>query len=249
MKRSVLSQLDKPKYRDITASRVAALFDCHPFVTRAALAGALRSGGGPRALSSSAMRAGRLLEPAIAQAVGEKHPTWVIERARDYLRLPTHRLGAIPDYYINNRNAVMECKSVSPDEWRAWHGQPPLAYFIQLFTQMVCGGFSSGTLAVMVRVFDALPLHVFHLAAMDAAKSILLSAVRTWWEQIDAGVALPPPYPVDALRDLLQPQAAVGAFPPTEKPLVMLDGHRIVTAAAMTSARATAYGSKGWGTA
>ncbi len=58
--------------RDLTASRIAALFDAHPFMTRAQLAAQLK--GGACYFDNAAMRAGRILKPGAAVALGELRP-------------------------------------------------------------------------------------------------------------------------------------------------------------------------------
>src|SRR5438270_13532168 len=78
--------------QDITASRIAALFDRHPYMARDGLAAALRAESG-NGIPSPALRRGRILEPAVAAALAEDHPDWRITKASSYHRLPDHRLG------------------------------------------------------------------------------------------------------------------------------------------------------------
>ena len=65
------------------------------------------------------MRAGRILEPGVAVAIGELHPDWRLVKATSYYRLPDLRLGATPDYLLGDA-ALLECKTASPEEWERW---------------------------------------------------------------------------------------------------------------------------------
>ena len=66
----------------VTASRVGALFDAHPYLSREQLAAEL--GGRSTKGDTPSMRRGRALEAAVIEALREEHPDWRIARARDY---------------------------------------------------------------------------------------------------------------------------------------------------------------------
>src|SRR5262245_23772672 len=87
---------------DVTASRIGALFDCHPYLSRQQLveimSGITRAGTGTPPDNAS-MRRGRRFEPAVAAAAAEDHPEWEISKATTYHRLVDERLGATPDYW------------------------------------------------------------------------------------------------------------------------------------------------------
>jgi hypothetical protein len=108
----------------ITASRMGALVNAHPYLSPEQLAGELR--GQSTNGDTPAMRRGRVLEAAVIEALREEHPEWRIERARDYHFLPEHRLGATPDAFFADEEAddgLIECKTVRPEIWERWHGR------------------------------------------------------------------------------------------------------------------------------
>jgi predicted phage-related endonuclease len=172
----------------VTASRIGALFDAHPYLSREQLAGELR--GVSTKGDTPAMRRGRILEAAVIEALREEHPDWRIERARDYHFLPEHRLGATPDAYLDD-DGLIECKTVRPEIWERWHGQPPLAYTLQLLTGLMCTGRTRGVLAVMVIAGDH-PVYEFAVPRHPAAEQRIIEATAAWWRQYDQGLLAAP---------------------------------------------------------
>lgn len=167
----------------VTASRVGALWDQHPYLSREQLAAELR--GISTKGDTSAMRRGRIFEAAVIEALKEAHPDWRIERARDYHWLPEQRLGATPDAYLDE-DGLIECKTVRPDIWERWHGRPPLAYVLQLLTGLMCTGRARGVLACMVLSSDY-PVHEFDVPRHPEAEQRILDATAQWWAEYEAG--------------------------------------------------------------
>lgn len=187
--RPITSRADWLRWRrhDITASRLQALFDCHPYMTREDLAAEMRgvSGG-----DSPAMRRGRILEPAVAAAVAEERPEWRIEKANTYHQIEALHLGCTPDYWLDdgsgprtiaaeNWNGLLQCKTVSPEVWEKWHGRPPLAYTLQTLTEMMVTGRTRGVLAVMV-CSRSYPVHLYDVPRHPAAEAKIVAAVEAW---------------------------------------------------------------------
>jgi hypothetical protein len=171
--------------RDLTASRIAALFDAHPFLSRDQLASQLR--GDVRRFDSFHMRAGRILEPGVAVAIGEARPEWKLVKATAYHRIPELRIGATPDYFVGD-DALIQIGTVSPAEWR---GEPPLYKIIQTHCEMLMTGRREGWLAIMVRELPELPLHVFEVPHDPAVEEAILSAAAAWWRAFGAGAVAP----------------------------------------------------------
>lgn len=169
---------------DITASRIAALFDAHPFMTRAQLAATLRGEHG-NGVPNSAMRRGRILEPAVAAALAEEHPDWQIAKATTYHRLPDHRIGCTPDYWWGD-DGLIQAKTVNPHEWERWRGKVPLTYTLQTLTELLVTGRERGLLAVMVCA-GTFPVHEFPVPRHAEAERKILDAVAEWWRAWDAG--------------------------------------------------------------
>lgn len=166
----------------VTASRVAALFDCHGFLTRLGLAAELR---GANQGDNPAMRAGRILEPGVAVALAEEHPDWHIPKATTFHVDPVARFGCTPDYWLDD-DGLIQIKTVSPEEWERWRGKPPLAYTLQCLTEMMLTGRTRGVLAVMIRS-QSYPVHEFEVPRHEAAEARILAAVAEWWRAWDAG--------------------------------------------------------------
>ena len=187
--------------QDVTASRVGALFDAHPYLTREQLAGTLL--GTHNEGDTPAMRRGRILEPAVAAALAEEHPGWRITKATTYHRLPVPRLGATPDYWYvddDGRVGVCQCKTTSPETWEKWHGRVPLAYTLQVLLEMMCTGREHGLIALMV-TSRSLPLYEFPVARHPAAEAKILAAATAWWQAFDRG-EIAPAAAVDDLETL-----------------------------------------------
>ena len=180
---------------DITASRIAALFDEHPFLTRDGLAAELR---GERAeVPNSAMRAGNILEAAFPAAVVRDEKPWPpLVKATTYHRLPDHRLGCTPDFWIGD-DGLLQAKTVSREQWEKWRGHPPLAYSLQTLAELMVTDRAWGVLAVMIRA-GAYPIHYFDVPRHEAAERRILAAVADWWRAFDAG-EIPMPIASEAI--------------------------------------------------
>lgn len=168
---------------DITASKIAALFDEHPYLTRDQLAADMR--GEPGEMPNSAMRAGNILEAGFPFAVREDGKGWELLKATTYHRLPDHRLGCTPDFWIGD-DGLLQAKTVSREKWEEWRGHPPLAYTLQTLTELLVTGRSWGVLAVMIRA-GGYPVHYFDVPRHEAAERRILDAVGAWWAAWDAG--------------------------------------------------------------
>jgi len=175
--------------KDITASRLPALFSLHPYLTREQLADIMRGTTGTGTSSvpdSPAMRRGRILEPAVAAALAEERPDLPpLVKATTYHRVPEWRLGCTPDYLCGDEGLV-QCKTVSPHQWQAWHGKIPTGYVIQTLCEMLVTGRAWGLLACL-EVSPSYPLHVVDVPRHEAAERRILDAVREWWRAFDAG--------------------------------------------------------------
>lgn len=167
----------------ITASRMGALFDEHPFLTRDQLAGELA--GQSTKGDTAPMRRGRIFEAAVIEALKEAHPDWTIERCRSYYFLPEHRIGATPDAFYND-DGLIECKTVHPCKWEEWHGTPPLQYILQTLTGMMCSGRTHGVLAVMLMAGDYSVME-YAVERHEAAEQRIIEATAQWWTEYDAG--------------------------------------------------------------
>lgn len=182
----------------VTASRIGALFDRHPFLTREQLAGELR--GQSTKGDTAPMRRGRILEAAVIEALKEAHPEWTIERCHTYHWLPEHRIGATPDAFYDDAGLI-ECKTVHPRKWDEWHGTPPLQYLLQTLTGLLVTGRTHGVLACMVLSSD-FPVHEYAVSRHPTAEQRILDAVAEFWRAHDAG-EIAKPASVEQLESML----------------------------------------------
>jgi predicted phage-related endonuclease len=183
---------------DLTASRIGALFDCHPYMSLDDLVADMR--GQSIKGDTPAMRAGRLLEAVFPEALAEEKPEWRVAKATTYHRCPDLRLGATPDFWVGE-DGLLQAKTVNPHEWERWQGRPPLAYLLQTLTELFVTGRAWGALGVIVRS-ASLPLYLFDVPRHPAAESKILAAVEDFWRRADAG-ELPIATPKDEIAALL----------------------------------------------
>jgi predicted phage-related endonuclease len=167
----------------ITASRIGALFDCHDYLSREGLAAELRGESGE--VPNAAMRAGNILEGGFPAAVRLDGKPWALSKADTYHWLPEHRLGATPDFWINDEG-LFQAKTASVEQWQKWRGHPPLMYLLQTLTELIVTGRSWGVLGVMIRA-GGYPIHYYDVARHEAAERRILDAVAAWWAAFDAG--------------------------------------------------------------
>jgi len=188
--------------RDITASPIAALWDAHPYISPQQFAAQKR--GERVTLTSAALRAGTILEPAVAEAVRLEHPDWTVTKATDYCRIPDRRIGCTPDYFFSSatvQRGILQCKTVSPQQWDNWRGTVPLAYTLQTLTEMLVTDADAGVLAVLIRS-PSYPLYEFDVPRHAEAETLILDAVSAWWEAWDKG-EIAAAQPVEELEALL----------------------------------------------
>ena len=129
----------------ITASRIAALFGLHPFLSLDGLVAELLGQSGE--VPNSSMRDGHILEAGFPYAVNADGKPWDLVKANTYHWLPEHRLGATPDFWIGD-DGLLQAKTASVQQWEKWRGTIPAAYTLQTLTEMIVTGRSWGVLAV-----------------------------------------------------------------------------------------------------
>jgi predicted phage-related endonuclease len=167
----------------ITASRIAALFGLHPFLTLDGLVAELLGQSGE--VPNSGMRDGHILEAGFPYAVKADGKPWDLVKADTYHWLPEHRLGATPDFWIGD-DGLLQAKSTSPQQWEKWRGTVPIAYTLQTLCEMLVCGRAWGVLAVMIRA-PGHPIHYFDVPRHPAAEARILDAVDEFWKRWDAG--------------------------------------------------------------
>lgn len=189
--------------RDVTASRVGALFGCHPYVSALKLY-LSHSGIDFPQEETGVMRRGRLLEGAVALGVAEARPEWTIEKNRYYYRMPELRLGGTPDFIIHNDPrgiGILQTKTAAPHVFDRDYEQGKRAAFwivLQALTEMMLTEAAFGAVAVMqVDAFD-LDIAILEIERHASAEAKIIAAVEKFWRDVAAGNEPTPDYGRDA---------------------------------------------------
>ncbi|HYJ44056.1 MAG TPA: YqaJ viral recombinase family protein [Xanthobacteraceae bacterium] len=170
----------------MTASRIAVLWDAHPYLTRDQVIAEMM---GQNHGDNPAMRRGRILEPAVAEAVKEERPDLTpLRKATTFHTCPDHRLGATPDYVVDRPEGVIniQCKTVNPSTFEQWRGTFPLGYQIQVATENLVLDSITGWLAVLV-TSSGYPLHLKEIPRHAAAERRIITDLAAFWADFDAG--------------------------------------------------------------
>lgn len=185
--------------KNIGASDAGALFHTHPYQTAVKL-WALHSGRlqPDDDEDSDAMRRGRILEPAVAAALREMHPEWVITPAAEYVELPGLRLGCTPDFYAwpshqallkDEGRFLIQVKTVLEDKYEAeWTPSPPAHFLVQAQAEMLVTGIPRNVLAVMVLDNRKFPVFTYDFEADEFFHRQLEAAARKFWRSVADGV-------------------------------------------------------------
>jgi predicted phage-related endonuclease len=188
---------------DVTASVVAALFGAHPYVSSLKLY-LMHSGIEFDEADNRVFRRGRLMEPAVALAVAEDRPSWHVEKCNYYYRDPDLRLGATPDFVVNNDPrglGVLQTKTAAPHIYqRDWEGGATVPFWVQLqvLTEAMLTDAAFGVVAVLeINAFD-LALSIVEVPRHPAAEQRIRDAVARFWADVAAGREPAPDYGKDA---------------------------------------------------
>jgi predicted phage-related endonuclease len=183
---------------NVNASECAALFHSHPYITALELWNYHTGNLDRPDVDSFAMRRGRILEPAVAAALREEHPEWVIEAAGEYIELKDIALGATPDFYawpsmdhaIQQKDRfLIQAKTVLQEVYEAeWTPAPPAHYLIQIQTEMLVTGVNKLVLAPMVLDGREFPVHEWTFQADEEFQQQILTNVRRFWAHVDRGL-------------------------------------------------------------
>jgi putative phage-type endonuclease len=195
----------KIRERDVTASSIGALFNVHPYLTQYRLwarhTGRLQEDD----QDNLAMRRGRIMEPAVATALQERHPEWWIIPAQEYASLPDLRLGCTPDFYARDRGAadkekfLIQAKTVIASKFEAeWTPLPPAHYLFQIQCEMLVTGIDRCILAALVLDGWEFPVHEYEFKADPEAQASILAAVKRFWEYVGSDEEPPLTHPQDA---------------------------------------------------
>jgi predicted phage-related endonuclease len=209
---------------DVTASTIGALFGAHPYTTALRLYVEKRGVEFPNHDDNKVTRRGRWMEPAIGAACRELRPDWEIKAPNVYLRDPTLRLGATPDFYITDiagsppSFGVLQAKSASPavwhDEWLAGEEMPRWIE-LQCRTEMLLANASFGVVAVMLVDPYNMDVKLIGVPRDAEIEHEIADRVNSFWVQVEAGIEPAPDYGRDT--------SAIKALHPRETKGVAVD--------------------------
>jgi predicted phage-related endonuclease len=203
---------------DVTASMVAALprFACHPYVTPLRLY-VEKAGINFPNKDNKVMRRGRWLEPAVARAVAEMRPEWVLSAPNVYLRSPVHRLGATPDYLIEGDQrgvGLLQCKTVAPAGYTYdWLEGTEIPEWIELqtLTEMMLSEAAFGAVAALrVDAFN-MDVAIIEVARDPVKEAAIIAAVDAFWVDVVEGNQPDPDFALDRAEiTALSPRETTG---------------------------------------
>ena len=175
---------------DVTASVVAALFDLHPYQTPLGLY-LEKSGFDMPQPDNAVLRRGRLLEGAVAQAVAEEKPDWLITKASDYLRDTEARLGCTTDFLIAGDprgKIVLQAKTVAPMIYRRdWtDDSPPFYIVLQTAQEAMLEDAALGVIAALEVDPWRLDLHLYEVPRHDGTERKIREAAAKFWDDVAA---------------------------------------------------------------
>jgi predicted phage-related endonuclease len=187
---------------DVTGSTMGALFGLHPYITVGQLQVEKSGIALPQRAESSVMRRGRALENVVADEVRRERPDWKITKATEYLRDTRHRIGATPDFYIedaNGRRGILETKTVASSVFKTWLeiGGLPFWIGLQCVTAMMLDDADFGVVAALAVGDFEFSLHMTDVPRHAASEKRIREAVGEFWRKVESGE----PPTIDYKRD------------------------------------------------
>lgn len=172
--------------KNVTATEVASLFGLNKYKSANALAKDKRE---PKKIWSRFIREGRILEPAVAQALREDLD-WEVQlyggtKNVSFFQHPEIQLSATPDaMQVNLKGAVtalIELKTANVARMDDWDFNVPVHYCLQVHAQMMCIGVDKAYIACLGR-FEPFPLIVYEVFPNEIIKTNIEKSVDLFWE-------------------------------------------------------------------
>lgn len=189
--------------KDVTASSVAAVFNCHPFQSAYALF-AEKSGLDVPDTMNAMLEWRLILESAVAAAVERQKPGWKIVKATEYLRDPDARIGATPDFYIEGDPrglGVLQAKTAAPGSFKKhWDDNtPPFYVALQNATELMLEPRAKfGAVACLIIDPWECNCPIYEIPRHEGAEARIREGVAKFWEDVDYGRQPDPDYAKDA---------------------------------------------------
>ena len=187
--------------KNINGSEIGALFGCSPFLTPYALYADKTGLADMNAPDNDVMRRGRILEPAVALAVQEDRPDWIITKATDYLSAADLGLGCTPDFYVEcpeRGRGVLQAKTTAKKLFEEkWQDGPPQWIVLQTLLEMMLANVRWGAIAVLITDTFNVGWEIYEFERHAGAEARIIEAARQFWDDLAAGKEPKPDYSRD----------------------------------------------------
>lgn len=171
------------RQKHLTATDFASLFDLNNWMDTEAL---IASKVHRDRLDNKFLRDGKILEPAVIQAIKEDLGWDVGELAEGSSLVFTndeHKISSTPDAFRWDDPAVVECKTVNAMTFnRHWrNGTAPLRYVMQVHIQMLTTSMQKGFLAG-ITAQPNVPLAMYEITPNKELYEVIFHTADTFWE-------------------------------------------------------------------
>ncbi len=155
----------------------------------------------PSNSDNDAMRRGRVFEPAIAQAILEKHPDWQVEKCTEFFYSDELGLSCTPDFWLSrpgHPKEIVQGKTVAKPYFdEHWQDGVPLWILLQTLLEMKLTGVPTGRVAALVTSTYSYELHLFPFERHAEAETQMVAAAAAFWANVRAGREPRPNYALD----------------------------------------------------
>lgn len=174
--------------KNITATEVSSLFGLNKYKSARAL---VKDKKEPKKIWSPFIRRGRILEPAVAQALREDLD-WEVTlyggtKNVSFFQHPDIQLSATPDAMRMDSDGIIELKTANMDRMDDWDFSVPIHYALQVHAQMMCIGTHKAYIACM-GAFEPFPLIVYEIAYNKRIEDLIKISVASFWEMFYNGI-------------------------------------------------------------
>lgn len=179
--------LRKERLENITATEMSAILGVNPYNTAASV---LAQKENPVQVESIHLRRGHLMEPSVLEALRMDLGWQCVRHEEGTLVMPDHRIAATPDAYTENKEKVVECKSIGYKSFRKWYKEIPPHYHVQVLVQLLVTGTDVGYIAALEAgdPYDSLwPLVVWEVPKIPEIEEIMKEETKKFWEIAASG--------------------------------------------------------------
>ncbi|SHE78042.1 Phage-related protein, predicted endonuclease [Loktanella atrilutea] len=185
------------RQRDVTASVVGALFQCHPFTSTFDLYHEKRGTLSSRKAETDAMLRGTLLEPVAVELIRRARPEWKLTYSAVsliYYRDSAIRLGATPDVLVDcpvRGPGVVQIKTMTAGDfatkWVNEDGQQDAPLWINLQAETERHLTGRGWAAVAAMTIDTranLGIEIIDVPAIDGIVTTIENECLAFWDRV-----------------------------------------------------------------